>query len=622
MAERRAYEFGPFRLEAKGRLLFRDDQAISLPLKAVDTLLLLVENAGSVVEKEEILKQVWQGAFVEEGSLTRTISILRKTLSCGEDGQELIATVPKRGYRLVVPVKVVEDRGTTFQAVPQQAARATPASKRTGSLAITSAVFVIAAVSGYFILRHPGNLAEHDRRMMAVLPFENLTGDSAKDFVSDGLTEEMITQLGRLNPQQLGVIARTSAMTYKASTKPVGQIGKELGVEYVLEGSVRTWGDRIRISAQLIQVSDQTHLWAENYDRSAGDVLTLESEVSQDIAQQIRVKLTPQIQQQMSVARPVKAEAYEDYLKGRFFWEKRTAEGIRKAIDYFNQALQIQPDYAPAYVGLADSNLMLAGRGITAPKEVLPQAKASALKALEIDPNLGDAYASLGHIRLHSFDWSGLDEQFRHAIELNPANAFAYYYYSEYLMAMGRADEAIDVVKKAQGIDPVSPIANVLLPSQYLFARQYDAAIDLLNKAIDLDANYFLFHFRLGQMYMAKGRNEQAIAEMQKAATLSERTVEELAGLAQAYAAAGMKQQMQNILKELDDRSGHDYVSPYYVAKVYAAAKDSEKTFAWLQKSYDDRDVDLIELKIEPAFDHVRTDPRFTALLRRVGWSD
>jgi tetratricopeptide (TPR) repeat protein len=291
-------------------------------------------------------------------------------------------------------------------------------------------------------------------------------------------------------------------------------------------------------------------------------------------------------------------------------------------MEMFHQSLQLQANYAPAYVGLADSYLMLAGRGIVPAKEVVPQAKAAALKALEINGNLGEAHASLAHIRLHDWDWKGLDEEFRRAIELNPANAFSYYYYSEYLMAMGRPDESIAIVKKVQQIDPVSPIANVLLPSQYYLGREYEAAVEELQKALELNPNYFLLHFRLGQIYIEKKMNKQAVEEMQKAVDLSGHSGETLAGLGQAYAAAGMRKEMQAILDELDRRAKGTYVSPYYLAKIYGSGNDAERAFVWLGKAYGDRCVDLIELKIEPAFDRFHGDPRFTDLLRRVGWTD
>lgn len=622
MPGRRFYVFGRFRLDAAGRILFCGEQAVPLTPKAADTLLLLVENAGQVVDKDDLLKNVWQDAFVEEGSLTRTVSLLRKALEDAGGDQEYIATVPKRGYRFVAPVTLAEDtpRVTVAAASPPPAvSRPAPSRKR---LVLTFAVAAFVLL-GVFLARQlwlrghtPGR-----RLMLAVLPFQNLTGDANQEFFADGLTEEIITELAALNPQQMGVIARSSAMTYKTSNKSTAQIGRELGVNYILEGSVRTWGQRIRITAQLIQVSDQTHVWADSFDRQPEDVLALETDVAEVVARQINVRLSPRPAEQLA-AHPINPAAYEAYRKGRYFWYKRTEENLRKGIDYFNQAVTLDPAYAPAYVGLSDSYLMLAGRGLVNARDVVPQAKAAAEKALALNPQLGEAHASLGHVRLHDWDWSGLDEEFKRGIELNPANAFAYYYYSEYLMAMGRTEESLSVVKRVQEIDPVSPIIGTTLPSQYYFARMYDAAADDLHKALELNPDFFLLHFRLAQAYIQQKKNQEAIDEMQKAVALSQRSTEMIAGLAQAYAAAGKTTPMRELLDELERRSHTKYVQPFYIARIYASAGDRERSLGWLEKAYADRSVDLIELKIEPAFDPLRSDPRFTDLLHRVGWSN
>jgi TolB-like protein len=311
-AHQPVYRFGRFRLDRTGRVLFCGDRAVPLPPKAAGTLLLLLRNAGNVVEKQDLLKPVWRDAFVEEGSLTRTISILRKALEEGGDGQEFISTIPTRGYRFAVPVEGL----SSFPASP-----------------------------------HPS------RVMLAVLPFENMSGRKSQEYFSDGLTEEMITQLGRVNPDRFGVIARTSAMQYKNSTKTVHQIGRELSVTHIVEGSVRRASGRVRIVAQLIQVSDQTHLWAESYERNTGDILALQNEVAQAIARQIQIKLIPQEQERFAPSGFISPEAYEAYLKGRYLWNQRTLGTLQKSIQYFERAIQIDPAYAAAYAGMADSYL-------------------------------------------------------------------------------------------------------------------------------------------------------------------------------------------------------------------------------------------------------------------------
>ena len=622
MPVRLVYEFGEFRLDAEGRLLSRHGKPVPLTPKAVDLLVVLVEARGNPVSKEDLLQKVWADATVEEGSLTSHISILRKALDDSTNEREFIETLPKRGYRFAAPVR--ETTHDLPQALTSHSeAELTPAGR--GRTRIISTVLIaIAALLplGYFGAKRflAMRQSQPGRLMIAVLPFQNLTGDPAQEFVSDGLTEEMITRLGELNYEQLGVIARTSAMTYKGTAKPVGQIARELGVNYIMEGSIRSWGQKVRISAQLISASDQTHLWSQNYERNAGDILALQSEVAQAIAKEIKIKLVPQARARLSGAVAVKPEAYDAYLKGRYFWYKRTEEGMRKGIEYFNQAIQGQPDYAAAYVGLADSYALLALRGVVPAKEAFPKARAAAQKAIDLDNALGDAYATMAHIRLHEWDWAGLDQEFKRALELTPGNAMAYSWYSEYLTTMGRSDESIVVVAEAQKIDPVSAVVSTTLPHAYYFARRFDPAMEYLRKSLDLDPHHFMLHLRLGQVCIAKRMNQEAIEEMQKAVSDSGRSTEALAGLAQAYAAATMTGPMQQVIDELNRGTDMRYVSAYNVAKIYASLGDKTPTFAWLEKAYDEHNPDLIELKKEPCFDGMRSDPRFAALLRSMNF--
>jgi len=425
---------------------------VPLPPKAAETLTVLVQNAGTLIDKEELLQKVWHDAFVEEGSLTRTISILRKALGEGSDGQEYIATVSKRGYRFTA--KVTE-------------------------------------------MAEPRPVSAHARLMLAVLPFENMSEDLTQEYFNDGLTEEMITQLSRLNPKRLGVIARTSAMRYKGAKKSIREIGKELGVSHVLEGSVRRDAGRVRIAAQLIQVSDQTHIWAETYERNLGDILKLQSEVSQAVAREISVKLTPREAQRLATAREVSPAAYEAYLKGRHLWNKRTEDSMRKSIGQYEEAIRQCPDYAMAYTGIADTYVLLACRGMVPAKETFRKAKAAATKALELDPELGDTQGSLAHVRLHDWDWEGLELDFQRAIELNPAQAIVYHWYAEFLMSMGRPEEAIAMAQRAHQTDPLSPIIGSALGGVLYLARRYDQAVAVLQRAQEITPEHFLPHLSL-----------------------------------------------------------------------------------------------------------------------------
>jgi TolB-like protein/Tfp pilus assembly protein PilF len=571
----KSYRFGPYRLQIPGPLLYRHDDTVPLAPKVAETLLLLVERAGELVQKEELLSKVWQDAFVEEGSLARTISVLRKTLGGGEEGEEYIATLSKRGYRFVAPVQETADS-------PDSAAGR--------------------------------------KIMLAVLPFENLSGDPEQEYFSDGLTEEMITQLSRLNPDRLGVIARTSAMMFKGTKKRIGEIGKELGVGYLLEGSVRRSKNRVRISAQLVVVADETQVWAESFERSFGDVLILQSEVARAIAQEIQVKLTPREQRRLARAEKVSAEAYEAYLKGRHSWNKRTEEGMRKSIEYYEQAIHLQSDYALAHAGRADSYVMLACRGMVPAKETLRKAKAAARKALSLDHALGAAHGSLAHVRLHDWDWEGLENDFQRAIQLDPSQAIVYYWYGEYLMSMGRPEEAIAVTERASQMDPLSAVIGASLAMLLYLARRFDQAIEVLNRVEEIHPDHFLPHLRMGLVRIQKGQYPQAIAALKKAVRLANHSTETLAALALAHAARGEMKTAMKLTGELEALEAERYVLPYNIAKIYAAGGNKEKCFLWLEKAYEEGNPDLIELNSEPVFDGLRKDPRFSDLMQRVGW--
>ena len=568
-----SYCFGPFRLDSKGPLLFRDGHMVRLEPKIVDVLQLLVENAGSVVEKDVLLRTVWRGVVVGESSLTRTISLLRSALGTGEGDQEYVVTIAKRGYRFALPVTEVA-----------------------GAEAASSSVKV----------------------MLAVLPFDNLSGDPTQEYFSDGLTEEMITQLSRLSRSHLGVIARTSTMKYKSTSKSIQQIATELGVSYVLEGSVRRTTSRVRIAAQLIQVSDQTHIWAQTYERDMGDILVVQNEVAQAIAKQIRIELASSDEERLFNAATVHPEAYQLCLKGRYFWYKRTEQAIKKGIEYFDHAIAQDPDYAPAYAGKADCFALLSCRGFVAPREGFPRADVAATHAIDLNGALGEAHASLAHVRLHRCEWENLESALTHAIDLNPSHAIAYHWYSEYLSIKGRFGESIAVMREAEQLDPLSPILNAALACAYYFACEYEAAIECLDRALELDPNHFISHFRLGQVMLGQGRPDKAIHAMQTAVALSDRSAETLAGLAQAYAAAERHEDLREVLGELDQQSRSRYVSAYSMAKILTGI-DHDQAFAWLAKAYEESSADLIEIAVEPVFTRLRSDPRFHNLVRRIG---
>jgi TolB-like protein/tetratricopeptide (TPR) repeat protein len=577
MANRGQYEFGPYHLDADGHALFRNGDRVPLTPKALDVLITLVTAQGNAVAKDDLLRAVWPNTIVEQGSLTSHISQLRKAL--GEQGaQQFIETLPKRGYRFVGPLR----------SVGRLSNDATPAGQV----------------------------------LLVVLPFENLTqGEEKHDYFSDGLTEEMITQLARLSPAQLGVIARTSSMHYKATTKTVGQIGQELGVSHVLEGSVRRVGPRARITAQLIRVSDQCHVWAHSYERSLNDVLALQAEVAQAIAREVQIKLTAHELTRLDLdnRRSIDSQAHELYLRGRHFWYKRTEEGMRNSIQFFEEAIRLDPSYAPAYHGVSDAHTMLACRGIVPAAEAFHKAKTAARQALRMEPELGEGYASLAHVRLHDWDWVGVEEDFTRSIEFNPGYAITHYWYAEYLMAMGRCEEAVARAQRSQQWDPINSALYASVGMILYLAHRYDEALAVLRQGLEIDSTHYVLHLRMGLVYQQKGLSRQAIAAMKQAVTLSGSGTEALAALAQSYASAGYDAAARAIVSELSG-SEKRYVSPYNIARIYGSLAEPDRALEWLENAYDEHNPDLIEVTREPTLQCLHGNSKFRELTRRIGW--
>lgn len=470
---------------------------------------------------------------------------------------------------------------------------------------------------------------ESGKIRLLVLPFGNLSGDPGQEYFSDGLTEEMITQLSRLEPQRLGVIGRTTAMYYKGSNKRMDQIGNELGVDYMLEGSVRRSADRVRITAQLVRANEQTHLWAETYDRDVRDVLVLQDEVAQSIAREIRLALPPRERAHRAGPGPVNPEAYEAYLKGRSQWYVRTTESLRKSIEYFQRAIQCEPNYALAYAGLADAYglLTVIPWDELSPRETMPKAKAAALKALEIDDSLAEAYSSLAMI-LHRYDWDwrSAEQNYKRAIELNPNNARPHLWYSWLLMSEGRREEALVELKEAEEvakqIDPLGLVdIRATLANSLYMARQYDRAIEECRKACELNPNYFLLHYVLGRSYAQKGMHARAVRVLEKAVGSRRDNLLLVAALGHTYAVSGRKAKALSIIEELQEVRKKRYIPAPYIAGIYAGLLDKDQAFLWLERGFEERSDGMTYLKIERLFDSLRSDARFPDLLRRVGFS-
>jgi serine/threonine-protein kinase len=454
---------------------------------------------------------------------------------------------------------------------------------------------------------------------LAVLPLENLMGDPQQEYFVDGMTEELIADLSQVSA--LRVISRTSVMQYKCTKKSMPEIARELKVDGVIEGSVLRSGDHVRITAQLIQAATDTHLWAQSYKRDLRDVLALQSEVAGAIANEIKIKLTPQEQARLASTQPVNPEAHEAYLKARYYWNLRTEEGLNKSIEYFQQAIEKDPGYALAYAGLADSYGTVATWNVMVPDEAYPRAKAAALKALEIDEALAEAHASLGAVREeYDWDWLGAEKEFKRAIELNPSYATAHQWYAECLSVMGRHDEAIAEAKRAQELDPLSLIINAVEGRLFFYARRYDEAIAQCRRTLELNAGFYPAHLFLGWAFEQKKLYEQAISEYQKAIAPGQGNPRLAATLARGYAAAGERTEALEIISQVREPSKQRYVSSYVIAQVYAALGDTGRAFQWLDKAYQEHDSQLAWLKAEPGFDSLRSDPRYQELLRRMNF--
>jgi TolB-like protein/DNA-binding winged helix-turn-helix (wHTH) protein/Tfp pilus assembly protein PilF len=621
------HTFGSFLLDPVERVLLRDGEPLALTPKSFETLLTLVENSGHIVAKDELLRRVWPDTFVEEATLAQNVFTLRKALGDSPEGHLYIETVPKRGYRFTARVQVIEQTSARRAPAPG-AAPVVTASHSTRRvwfrILLVAAVVSVVAGAAYVVGRRSGprNSLPAGRVMLAVLPFQNLSGDPQQEYLSDGLTEEMITQLGRMNSERLGVIARTSTMRYRNTPKSVDQIGRELGVSFILEGSVRRTGDHVRISAQLIQVKDQTHLWAENYDRDLRDVLALQSDVARAIAHEIAVNLTPQQQNRLASARPVDREAYDLYLKGRYFWNKRSEDGFTKAIEYFQQAIAQDANYAQAYAGLADAYALLGSmpNAEIPRKEAMPLARTAALKALQIDESLAEAHTSLAFVRMHyDWDWPGAEKEFQRAIELNPDYATAQQWHAYDLMVMGRTEESLAEIHRAQELDPLSLIINTDAVELMYCARRYDEAIRQGRKTIDMDPGFALVHEFMGLVYLQMKQYTEAIAELQEGFRLSGNRIDFLSCSAIGYALVGRTDEARQILQELKKGSTKRFDMPIYLSRVYRDLGEKDQALFWLEKAYQERDGSLILLQVDPGNDPLRSDRRFQDLLRRVG---
>ena len=650
------YEFGPFQLDPPERLLRCEGHTVPITPKAFDLLVVLVERCGHLVDKDELLRIVWQGSFVEEGNLAVTVSHLRKALSDDRGQHKYIETVSKRGYRFVAGVKRVDD--TDLIAQPQIVAAPTPTVPQnrekvtaapvpaTGDTALIVPAFsdqrsnssrkVIArflivaallltalALVGLRLMprgdRRAESYAPNEVRSLAVLPFQTLGTSSRDEYLGLGMADALITKLGQTGKL---TVRPTSAIQQYASTHLSPQaVGHEQQVDAVLDGRIQREGDRVRLTLQLIRVQDGAQLWADTFDRHFTDIFALEDALSEMAAQSVRLKLTGEENRKFTKRSTDKPDAYEAYMKGRYFWNKRTESGLKKGLDYFRQAIQLDPAFAEAYAGIADSYATLGLYSVLPPREAFPAAKEAGKRALLMDDSLAEAHATLGFIYFY-YDWNAAasDGEFQRALASNSHYAMAHSWYSESLAAKGQFPAATLEAQRALQDDPLSLIVGSNAGWTFTLAGKPDQSIDTLQKAIEIDPGFPRTHFRLGQAYEQKHRYDKAIPEFEEAVRLSGGDAYYEGSLGHAYGASGNLSQAQGVLRTLQERMPQKYVPPYAIAVVYAGLGERDQAMHWLQKAYEDRSTSLVFLRSDPELESLRSDSRFVRLSQQVNY--
>ena len=620
-SSRRFYSFGRFQLHPTRRALLNDGKMVPLAPKALEMLLLLVENKGRVLEKQELMDYLWPGIIVEEANLSQTIYLLRRALAEGTDGElQYIETIPKHGYRFIASVEESEDE-QKFVAEQETLAgglrnRALPSRRITiGALAI---LLVIASFASYpWLSRQSDNREESGPvRSLAVLPFKplNTNGDN---YLGLGMADVLITRLSDLN--QIVVQPISTVRKYDSPDAHPLVAGKELRVDAVLEGTLQKTDDRLRVTLRLYDVRDGKTLWSGVFDEKFTDIFKVQDSISNQVATALALNLSHDKRALMLKRYSENTAAYELYLKGRYWWSKRTVEGLKKAIDYFEQTVALSPNYALAYAGLADCYNLLSILETMAPQDAFPKARASAVKALEIDETLAEARASLGWVKwVYDWDWPGSEREFRRAIEISPGYATAYDWYGVCLAQTGQFDKALTQLRRAQELDPLSLVIQVHIGWIYFYSGQYDSAIKQYQGVLEMDPSYIWARVHLSQAYQQKAMYTEAIDELRQVMAASSLNYRHLASLAHLYTESGKRGEAHKLLRDLLEQEKKHYISPYSIAVVYAGLGDKEQAFVWLRKGIDQRAGRMVRLRFDPRFKYLRSDPMFVKLLRSI----
>ena len=624
--------FGVFEVDLRAGELTKRGLRIRLQEQPFQVLAMLLEKPGKLVTREELREKLWSQTVVDfDHGLNKAINKIREALGDSAENPRFVETVARRGYRFladVTPIDPSADRRpgpedlvppADFRGVGLAEPSVSPKRPHRNQvwIGLGFAVVLVLGVALSWIL-YSQSQPSPKIRSLAVLPLESLSGDASQEYFADGMTDALIADLGQISA--LRVISRTSAMAYKRVRKSLPEIARELNVEAVVEGTVSRSGERVRITAQLIQVPDEKHLWAHSYEGDLQDTLTLQNSVARAIAEQIQVTLNPQEEAALKKSKTLNAEAYEAYLKGRYFWNKRTREGLVKATDYFRHSIDTDPDYAAAYSGLADS-YALSGDweyGILSPQDAFPRAKAAVTKALVLDDNLSEAHTSLAFIQdLYDWAWASAEKEYKRALALNPSYATAHHWYAWHLIVIGRNGEGIAELKKAESLDPLSLIISADLADAMCIAHRFDDSVQQSHKTIEMDPHFAVAHYQLGQALQQKHSHDEAIAEFRRAIELSGGNTTFESNLANAYAVAGRKEEAMKIVKDLESRQSQDSSTDASIALIYVGLGDNDRAMIWLNKAYQARFNPSILMR--PVFDPLRSDSRFQDLLYRIG---
>ena len=625
--------FAVFEVDLRAGELTKRGLRIRLQEQPFQVLAMLLEKPGELVTREELRTKLWSHTVVDfDHGINKAINKIREALGDSAENPRFVETIARRGYRFLADVTPIDPAAarqpgpaaegpvppTDSDRVEIRDARIPP--KRPHRLhAWISFAFGLALVlaASLFWILHSQSDSPCKVCSLAVLPLESLSGDASQDYFADGMTDALITDLAQISA--LRVISRTSAMTYKHVRRLLPQIARELNVEAVVEGTVSRSGEHVRITVQLIHVPDERHLWAQSYDGNLRDTIAMQNTVARAIAEQIQVTLNSREEAALKKSKTLKPEAYEAYLKGRYFWNKRTGEGLNKAIDYFQHAIDTDPEYATAYSGLADSYALLGDweYGILPPQDAFPRAKAAATKALALDDNLSEAHTSLAFIQdLYDWGWVSAETEYKRALALNPGYATAHQWYAWHLVVMGRNGEAIAELEKAQSLDPLSLIISADLADVLCVAHLYDKSMQQSQKTIEMDPHFALAHYQLGQALEQKHKHDEAISEFRTAVELSAGNATFESQLANAYAVSGRKKEAMKILKDLQSRPGQSASTDASIALIYVGLGDNDRAMIWLDKAHQARFNPSILMR--PVFDPLRSDPRFQDLLHRI----